>query len=117
MLYLFWKILWNLFSRDAGFALKDGLKIYLSSNIPFGAQGVFTGLRGAFVRRVYFKDTNIEAVEYTERVIKHEYTHYLQRKRLGFVGFWATILWAYLCFWKPHDEKPLEREAEENELK
>ncbi|MGK9367565.1 hypothetical protein ACSSWA_01530 [Melioribacter sp. Ez-97] len=117
MLYLFWKTLWNLFAKDKFIVNKGGLTIYLSSNLPFGAQGVFTGLKGAFVKFVFYKNTNIIASEYTERVIKHEYTHYLQRKRLGFVGFWATIIWAYICFWKTHDEKPLEREAEENEFK
>jgi len=116
MLYVFWKILWNLLARNKGILIINGMTIYLSSNLPFGAQGVFTGLKGAFVKRVYYKDTNIEAIDYTQRVIKHEYAHYLQRKRLGFVVFWATIIWAYICIWKPHDEKPLEHEAEEYEI-
>jgi hypothetical protein len=119
MLYIFWKILWNIFGKEKAITKIKEMDVFLSSNIPFCAQGVFTGLRGAFVKRVYYTNsgqpTETEAISDTEKVKLHEYNHYLQRKRLGFIGFWSTIIWAYICFWKSHDNKPLEREAAENE--
>jgi hypothetical protein len=120
MIYLFWYLIWKKFGKNKAIRKNKEMDIYLSSNIPFGAQGVFTGLKGAFVKRVYytFKDGSLSAMEAeqeTQIVINHEYVHFTQRKRLGFIGFWATIIWGYLRFWKKHDDKQLEPEAEESE--
>lgn len=116
MLYIFWWLVWYISGKDKAIRIENGMIFYLSSNIPFGAQGVYCGIDKAFVKRVFYtykgKIIPFEAIHETDEVIRHEFCHNIQRKRLGFVGFWATIIWAYICFWKSHDQKPLEREAE-----
>lgn len=89
------------------------LNVIISDWFPFFGQGLFCGF--AFVKRVKYSDGAICWFA-TEDVIKHEYGHKVSRVKRGLLNFWFNMLWDYLRVWIPHNEKPMEFEANKYKL-
>ena len=91
------------------------LTVYLLSWFPLWSQGLY--LFGvAWVKYVYYKDTDRVCWYETDNVIKHEYGHYVSRLNRGFINFWGNIIWDYIRFWIPHNLKLMEIEANDIKL-
>ncbi len=115
---IFWAnyILWHYFGKEKGISINYICTVYLSNNFPFFEQGIHTGKKGVFVKRVFYKDSKVVCVEETEDVIKHELAHQLLRNRIGSTKYWLWIFKDYvLLFFIKHDNKSIEKEV--NKLK
>lgn len=114
---MFWinYLLWHYFGKNKGIYVNKDITIYLSDNFPFFVQGKFTGHSSAFVNRVEYKNTDINSYKDTEDVMKHEYAHLIQRNKYGFWKFWFMVCRDYAMFWVKHDDKFIEKEA--NQIK
>lgn len=115
---MFWVrfILWQIFGKNKGITIHSLCNIYISDNYPFFGQGVHTNNKCVFVKRVFYKDSDIVSIADTEDVIRHELAHQLLREQIGFWRYWGWIFKDYvLLFFIKHDNKSIEKEV--NKLK
>jgi hypothetical protein len=115
---MFWinYLLWHYFGKVKGISVNSICTIYLSNNFPTFGQGIHTGKKGVFVKRVFYKDSNTVSIADTEDVMKHELAHQLLREQIGFWRYWGWIFKDYvLLFFIKHDNKSIEKEV--NKLK